>query len=341
MTFIIGGRYSGRHDYAASICAGNEIYQITPEDAEEFMAENQCPQLSRICERISSYKVVIGLETGSGIVPADEKLRTFRENNGRLNCALAKLARNVIVMTCGIARFIKLNGITREIQTEDLPADDLWKKDRGYGIIFRHGETDSNKARRFAGGLSDVPLNEKGIGQAKETKEKMDLLFKGYEKSVREEIVNPERIFVSPMKRARQTAEILFPKAKVQIVDDICEMKMGLFENMTHEELSRGQFADGSCSSKNAEIYQKWIDSNGQLPCPSSSRFQGESKESFAERAARAFRQILEYSDTLPVLVAHGGVQMALCRQFFLKAGETDYSIWQSGNAMFRFGELI
>ena len=63
--------------------------------------------------------------------------------------------------------------------------------------FIRHGETDFNK-RCLIQGMSDIPLNDKGIQQAgiaAEWFEKQNITF--------------DRVFASPLVRARKTAAIV------------------------------------------------------------------------------------------------------------------------------------
>jgi len=341
MILILGGAFSGRHNYAKKIFYDlnaifyknaifeNSVYSISKKDAQDFANENIEIELSRTIERISSFPIVIATEMGCGVIPISQDDRKFREENGRLNIALAKIAKVVIFITCGIAQIIK--GAEK----------DIFQKQNHF-LIFRHGQTFSNVNRQFAGGLSDVPLTELGIEQAKETKSKMESYFENYNPIVKEKILNPKRVFVSPMIRAQQTAKILYPNSKIVTIEGLREMKMGLFENMTHEQMIEGKFADGSVSKENAKIYQDWLDSKGENPCPSNKDFEGESKASFTVRTVNAFSKILSQleEDELPIVIAHGGVQMCLCESFFSKAGKMSLFKWQTENAMYRFGEL-
>ena len=59
-------------------------------------------------------------------------------------------------------------------------------------ILIRHGQTDSNKRRTYVG-WTDVELNEEGIRQARNLKEKLKNL-------------SVDKIYSSPLKRARKTA---------------------------------------------------------------------------------------------------------------------------------------
>ena len=65
-----------------------------------------------------------------------------------------------------------------------------------------------------------------------------------------------QAVYASPMIRCTQTAGILFPGKKLNIIDELAECDFGEFENKNYQEL------DGN------EHYQSWIDSGGLLPFP-------------------------------------------------------------------------
>lgn len=90
--------------------------------------------------------------------------------------------------------------------------------------LIRHGETDWNAARRIQG-RTDIMLNEKGKQQAKQCGN----YFSGTDADV---------MIVSPLKRARQTAEIINEKLQLPIVimDEFIERCFGEAEGMTYEE---------------------------------------------------------------------------------------------------------
>ena len=116
--------------------------------------------------------------------------------------------------------------------------------------LIRHGETEGNREKRYIG-RTDEPLCEEGVELLK-----------------RNEYPEAERIYISPMLRCRQSAEIIYPDREYEIVDTLRECDFGLFENKNYQEL------DGN------PLYQKWIDSMGTLPFP-----EGESREDFTEVA--------------------------------------------------------
>ena len=86
--------------------------------------------------------------------------------------------------------------------------------------FIRHGETDFNK-RCLIQGMSDIPLNDKGIQQAgiaAEWFEKQNITF--------------DRVFASPLVRARKTAAIVSGRTFEEVQPDarILEMDFGVDE---------------------------------------------------------------------------------------------------------------
>ena len=149
--------------------------------------------------------------------------------------------------------------------------------------LIRHGITEGNKALHFNGSGTDEPLTEQGKEALKEI-----------------EVAEPESmLFVSPMKRARETAAIMFPGKRPAIIDGLREMHFGIFEGKNHSML------DGEPE------YQAWLDSGGVSEIPG-----GESIGSFRDRAWEAFTEAIamaarEGTDTV-YMVVHGGTIMAV-----------------------------
>ena len=72
--------------------------------------------------------------------------------------------------------------------------------------LFRHGETDWNKARRLQG-QSNIPLNPFGRELAMKTAEALqDISF--------------DRAFSSPLSRAVETAQILLGDTQIPVITD-------------------------------------------------------------------------------------------------------------------------
>ena len=129
--------------------------------------------------------------------------------------------------------------------------------------LIRHGKTIGNMQKRYVGS-TDEPLCEAGISGLNARSETILRAFSmctGQGKKPHTGIENnrnmfPETVYVSPMIRCRQTAEILFPNAKQEIIPNLREMDFGQFEYKNYAEL-----ADDA-------RYQAFIDSGGCLDFP-------------------------------------------------------------------------
>ena len=178
-------------------------------------------------------------------------------------------------------------------------------------ILIRHGKTAGNLLGRYIGSRTDEPLCDEGR-----------------EELAGKQLPEVERLYVSPMNRCVETAEILWPggdRKKMQKVTDLRECDFGDFENKNYKELS----GNGD--------YQAWIDSNGTLPFPN-----GESMDAFKSRCLEAFARIVEeVSEAEQVwiasgktgifragIVVHGGTIMAILEQYgYPKAAYFDYQV--------------
>ena len=88
-------------------------------------------------------------------------------------------------------------------------------------ILVRHSIAQGNPERRFLG-VTDTPLLPEGIALAKR----------------RAAVMPPvEHVYVSPLRRACETAALLWPCIPETIVPGLREMDFGAFENRTHAEL--------------------------------------------------------------------------------------------------------
>ena len=94
--------------------------------------------------------------------------------------------------------------------------------------IFRHGETDINKQKRWQGSGTDVDLNETGRAQA------ACLFDKLKDKKL-------EIIYSSPLIRAYHTAQIAAKPLGIEVVKfpDLRECHYGVAEGMTFDDVNR------------------------------------------------------------------------------------------------------
>ena len=91
--------------------------------------------------------------------------------------------------------------------------------------LIRHGLTAGNLEGRYVGGGTDLPLCDEGRAQLAELQARFDYPV-------------VDTVFSSPMLRAVETANILFPGAAHQFtVHDLREAHFGAFENRPVKEL--------------------------------------------------------------------------------------------------------
>lgn len=170
--------------------------------------------------------------------------------------------------------------------------------------FIRHGKTKGNEEGRYIG-TTNESLSAKG---------KEELKIFDYPKVA--------YIYVSPMKRCIETAEIIYPGQDKIICEDLRETDFGIFEGKNYKELN------GNLQ------YQAWLDSNGTLPFPD-----GESREQFTKRCVKQFETIIENHIQKDrqgdiAIIVHGGTIMAILEQFALP--KKSYYDWQIKN-----GEML
>ena len=150
-------------------------------------------------------------------------------------------------------------------------------------ILIRHGKTAGNLEGRYIGCRSDEPL-----------------CMEGFEELKQGEYPPVNRVYISPMRRCLETAELLYPDAETEIIPEFRECDFGGFEGKNYAELN-GR-AD----------YQAWIDSGGELPFPG-----GESRAAFSARCLKAFEEIRKKAPQEDcALIIHGGTVMAIMERY-------------------------
>lgn len=156
--------------------------------------------------------------------------------------------------------------------------------------LIRHGLTQGNLDGVFVGGGLDISICEKGARELRALKEKYTYPNVGI-------------LFSSPMRRALESADILYPEVKERVVvEELRENHFGEFENKRVEEMMHdGRFA-------------QWLDSRSHF-VPEG----GESGEAFASRTAGALHSIMTYQAqkgiTEAACITHGGVIMSMLGQ--------------------------
>jgi broad specificity phosphatase PhoE len=105
-------------------------------------------------------------------------------------------------------------------------------------FLLRHGETDWNKTARYQG-ISDVPLNEDGLEQARRL-------------GVRLSRIQPDKVMASPLRRAAQTAEMIMERNDSQVPietrEELREISFGAWEGLSIPQIKE----------IDAERFEKW-----------------------------------------------------------------------------------
>ena len=150
-------------------------------------------------------------------------------------------------------------------------------------LITRHGQTNWNVQKKVMG-RCDEPLNETGLKQAEETREKL----------LNEKI---DLIICSPLKRARQTAEIINTKNIPIIYDDrLIERDFGEFEGLETKDFD----FHGYWNYYKNDIYEK-----------------AENIQVFFKRVYDFLDDIIKkYPDKNILIVAHGGISIPVACYF-------------------------
>lgn len=159
--------------------------------------------------------------------------------------------------------------------------------------IIRHGKIPSNIKRLYAGCRTDEPLTEEGRAE-------LQCVL-----GSRDADTSRVMLFVSPMIRAGESAEIMFPGLEQHVVSDLREMDFGIFEGRNHDEMMADE-----------PFYKEWFDSGCTLAIPG-----GESMQSFTDRSMEGFRRAVKQATCSAgedkhideiYIVAHGGTLMSV-----------------------------
>ena len=140
--------------------------------------------------------------------------------------------------------------------------------------LLRHGLTEYNAEKRYQG-QRDIPLSAAGRA----------MLCRAD--------ISPKTVYITPLCRTRQTAEVLFPGARLVEIDDLKEMCFGSFEGRNYIEMEHDP------------DYLAWVAANCESPCPD--------------------------GEEMLVILAHGGTQMAAMERYALP--HADYYHWCAPNA--------
>lgn len=144
-------------------------------------------------------------------------------------------------------------------------------------FLIRHGMTHENSEKRYIG-IKDVELSDEGKSQIR---------------SLEDESIEADICWCSPLKRCKQSAEILFRKNIIYYKENLKEINFGHLENKTFIEIKE----------RYSDFIDKWSDFDLSLQFPG-----GEKLKMFLDRVVTVFQEINQSRlDTLAI-VTHGGV---------------------------------
>lgn len=166
--------------------------------------------------------------------------------------------------------------------------------------LFRHGITKGNINAQYIG-HTDYPLTTYGIDELKAIKRQ-------------HHYPEVDAVFVSPLKRAVQSADIMFPKNNKIVIDNFIEYNFGEFEECTADDL------------KDNEDFRAWLHGDIHARPP-----YGESNAEFVQRICDSFEKVVngcvaEGMQNIAI-VAHAGVIMTILSCYGLP--EAPMAHWQ------------
>ena len=178
--------------------------------------------------------------------------------------------------------------------------------------IMRHGRTDWNIVHKIQG-RTDIPLNKEGIDSAKEAREKVLAC-------------NFDVCYVSPLKRARQTAQIVTEGTDlVPVIDErLKELGFGDFEGM-----------EGAFGKPQHPLYKFFFDTEHyEAKCGA------ESVEELMTRVESFYNDVLKAlieEGKNVLIVAHGALNAALITFLMGNSVKDFWAYGQSNCSVFKF----
>ena len=160
----------------------------------------------------------------------------------------------------------------------------------GYRLKFiRHGITQGNLDGKYIG-ITDMPLCSEGVNEI-------------YTKIEENDYGSVQKVFISPLKRCRETAAIIYPEAIAVEIPELIEMDFGDFENKKAEDIM------------NSPEYKKFLKGGLDNPPPN-----GESMRTVVERCIAAMEKIassmMQEGLTNCAVITHGGIIMNMLSCF-------------------------
>jgi broad specificity phosphatase PhoE len=160
--------------------------------------------------------------------------------------------------------------------------------------LVRHGENQANITKEFSYKLVDYPLTEKGIVQSKQTAEYLSGC-------------SISRIYVSPLRRAMETASIIneLLNVRITVMEQFREVNVGDLEKMKPSITAWKIHND---------INEKWLNGDYNVSFPN-----GETKQQLVDRFIEGVNCIINENENGNLLIVGSGMNfvqgvMELCK---------------------------
>jgi alpha-ribazole phosphatase len=153
-------------------------------------------------------------------------------------------------------------------------------------FLIRHGQTDSNRYRKY-NGWGDPPLNAEGRRQAEKLQERLQSTV-------------IDAVFASDLQRASQTARIVFQEKAAVPLSGLREVNFGVLEGLNYEQIM----------AKYADVYTRWVEAPWEVTLP-----EGEVFRDFVLRVRDTLKGILSNSQGRSIaVVSHSApIRVILC----------------------------
>jgi broad specificity phosphatase PhoE len=173
-------------------------------------------------------------------------------------------------------------------------------------LLVRHGITELNSTRRFAGHI-DVDLSAEGLRQAEKLRDRLDE-------------VKIDTVYCSDLKRALATAEVISSGCDVKITScsELREMNYGEAEGLTLEEIRR----------RYPRLAEAVIDPGLELNFPG-----GENFKEFIARTIKFLDRLNKHTveQTILIVSHNGPLRVLVCN--LLGIGESKWRQFRCDNA--------
>lgn len=164
-----------------------------------------------------------------------------------------------------------------------------------YLYLIRHGITQGNLDGKYIG-QTDLSLCPEGKRQIEE---------------LAAQDIYPEvgKVYSSPLARCLETAEIIYPEQKLMIVDEICEMNFGEFENKSQSQL------------RDLREYTEWLKGGADAAPPNGEKY-GDFMLRCIEGLDAIFSDMMHCGVTRAACITHAGVITNLLCGYGLPKGK-------------------